>query len=472
MEIIGREVERKLLDDRMKSGEAEFVIVYGRRRVGKTYLIRQYFGDKLDFSLTGVYNKPRKVQLSNFASALEEVTGQQQDVPKDWFDAFRLLKKHLQNLAQKERIVVFIDEMPWLETPKSDFLASFEWFWNGWGASQSNLMLIVCGSATTWITDKLLSNKGGLFNRCTLRMYLRPFTLKETELYLQSKGINMSRYDIAECYMVMGGIPFYLKQMSPSMTYNANIDNMFFKPNALLSNEFQALYNTLFSNAEQYIRLVEALATKNMGITRGEIVALTKFSDNGVLSRMLDNLIASDFVMAYNYHGSVRKDTLYQLRDFYTLFYFRFLKNRNGRDGNFWSNAIDLPARKAWAGISFELLCKVHIEQLRRALGIGAVLAECSSWFSKGDEGRGCQIDLLIERRDRVTNICEVKFSSGEYVIDANYEMNLRNKIETFRRESHTRNALHLTMITTYGIKRNSHSGIVQSEVVLDDLFV
>lgn len=470
-DIIGRGREIELLDQCYASKEPELVVVYGRRRVGKTYLIRKYFNDKFDFALTGVYEKPKSVQLSNFAMALEEHSRKQQPVPQNWMSAFSQLKDYLKTKAKQKRIVVFIDEMPWLDTQKSDFLTAFEWFWNGWGSTQNNLMMIVCGSATTWITDKLLSNKGGLFNRATRRMYLLPFSLNETELYLKSKNINWSRYDITECYMAMGGIPFYLKQLSPDLTYTRNIDNVFFRKNALLADEFTHLYSTLFKNSSNYISIVEALSSKMSGLTRNEIIAETKLPDNGGLTKMLDDLINSNLVTAYNYYGSTKHNILYQLSDAYTLFYFRFIKQHYGKDEHFWSNTLDNPQRTAWAGLAFEQVCKTHIQQIRRQIGISAVLCECSSWFSRKTEGRNAQIDLLIDRRDRVINVCEIKFSMAPFTISKDYDMALRNKIETFRQESKTRKALHLTMITTYGVKQNMYSGIVQSQVTMDDLF-
>lgn len=476
--IIGRREEIKEINRSYHSKEAEFVIVYGRRRVGKTFLIREFFHDTFDFQLTGIYDKPKELQLANFAAALQEHSNQVQSIPQSWFEAFGQLKTYLKGFQKEEKKVVFIDEMPWLDTRQSDFLTAFEWFWNGWGASQDDLMLIVCGSATTWITDKLLANKGGLFNRATCRIYLHPFTLNETEQYLLSRGIRWSRYDIAECYMIMGGIPFYLKQLTPDLTYTHNIDNLFFRNKAKLWDEFPHLYQTLFSNAETYIQIVEALAAKQMGLTRSELVENTRLPDNGKLTKMLNDLANCDFVRPYNYYGNKKKDTTYQLSDYYTLFYLRFLKDHYGNDEHFWTNTLDNPSRRAWAGYAFEQVCKDHIRQIKKRIGIGAVLSEQSSWYSRENRDttnhnkhRGAQIDMLIDRRDRVINVCEMKFTLSEFLIDKDYDMCLRNKLETFRRESKTKKALHLTFVTTYGVKRNMYSGLVQSEVILDDLF-
>lgn len=472
--IIGREYENELLSGATKSQESELVIVYGRRRVGKTFLINQFFQNSYTFKHTGVFKKSTDVQLERFAVALEDCTGKPVVVPENWYKAFDLLRDYLKSVYTAEKKVVFIDEMPWLDTPNSDFVAAFESFWNGWAAAEGNILLIACGSATSWMTDKLLGNQGGLFNRSGTRLYLRPFTLKETEQYLLSKGIEWTRYDIAECYMIMGGIPFYLKQLNARWSLTQNIDNIFFREKGLLWDEFDHLYHTLFQQADYHIAVVEALSRKKMGMTRKEIAQETGISDNGNFGKILKNLTDNEFIRPYNYFGNKKRDTIYQLADFYSMFYFAYIKDQYGRDSHFWTNSIDLPSRRTWAGYTFEQLCLYHIEQIRKGIGIAAVQCETSAWFSKGDADakKGAQIDLLIDRRDRVINICEMKFSINEYVIDKAYDENLRNKIEAFRNETKTRKALQVTMITTYGVKKNMYSNRVQSQLTLDDLFL
>ena len=469
--IIGREKEMQELQRCVQSSEAELVVVYGRRRVGKTFLVREFFNNSFAFQLTGLYNQPKSVQLHNFAITLSEYSHNPIQIPSSWLEAFTMLRSYLESLSGEEKKVVFIDEMPWLDTRLSDFLSAFEWFWNGWGASRNDLMVIACGSATSWIADKILANKGGLFNRTTSRIYLRPFTLYETEQYLLSRGIHWSRYDIAECYMIMGGIPYYLRLLSPQVSYTSNIDELFFKKKGKLWDEFEHLYQTLFSNADAYIQIVEALSSKRMGLTRNEIIAATKLPNNGVLTRMLNNLADSDFIRPYNFYGRKKRDTIYQLSDYYSIFYFRFLKGMHGKDEQFWTHTLDNPQRRAWAGCTFEQVCKDHIRCIKRAIGIGGVLSEDSSWHQLQGEQR-TQIDLLIDRRDRVINLCEIKYSLAPFVIDKDYDMVLRNKVETFRQATRTNKALHLTMIATYGLKENAYSSMIQSVVVLDDLFV
>ena len=464
----------QLLEQCVQSKESELVVVYGRRRVGKTFLVNQFFKNKYAFKLTGVYHQPTSVQLERFATQMEEYSGYS-TIPENWYKAFDMLKKHLQQTTTQGKKVVFIDEMPWLDTEESNFVAAFEQFWNGWASAEGDILLIACGSATSWMTNKLLANQGGLFNRCGTRLFVRPFTLKETEEYLLSKEIEWTRYDIAECYMIMGGIPFYLKQLSPKWTYTQNIDNVFFKEKGLLWDEFSHLYDTFFKQPENHIAVVEALSKKRMGLTRNEIIKATKLHDNGNLTTILDNLTNNEFIRPYNYFGKKKQDTIYQLTDFYSMFYFSYIKDNYSRDPHYWTNHMDDPSRRSCAGYTFEQLCLYHLDQVKQAIGISAVQCEVSAWFHKSAEGeerkRGAQIDLLIDRRDRVINVCEMKFSINEFTINKDYEAVLRNKMETFREESKTQKALQLTMITTYGVKKNMYSSRVQSEVVLDDLF-
>jgi AAA+ ATPase superfamily predicted ATPase len=476
--IIGRQYEIECLQEVLESKESELVVIYGRRRVGKTFLVNEFFDNQFDFKLTGVFNESSKVQLKRFSAVLEEYSGLHSDEPENWFKAFDALRAYLKAL-QKKRKVVFIDEMPWLDTTKSDFVTALESFWNGWAAAQGNIVLIACGSATSWMTNKLLGDRGGLFNRSSTRLFMRPFTLYETELYLKEKGIDWTRYDIAECYMIMGGIPFYLKQLNAKWSYTQNIDNMFFRDKAVLWDEFDHLYHSLFKQADAHIAVVEALAKKKMGLTRSEIINETRLPANGKIGTILKNLEINGFVRPYRFFGKKKQETIYQLCDFYSMFYFTYIKDNYGKDAHFWTNSLDNPSRLAWAGYTFEQLCKEHLDCIKKKLGIAGVLTETSSWFSKGEDEkengatkRGAQIDLLIDRRDRVINLCEIKFSLNDYTIDADYDKSLRNKIETFKHKTGTRKSIQLTMITTYGINKNKYSNRVQSEVVLDDFFV
>ncbi len=468
--FIGREYEIRQLEKYRDSPEAEFVIVYGRRRVGKTFLIKEFFDDTYDFKVTGLYKQDRRAQLKNFYLSLLSYGSDIKRVPSDWLEAFDALKILLQKIDVPRKKVVFIDELPWMDTRQSDFLAAFEAFWNGWGAQQDNLLMIVCGSATTWITNKILSDRGGLFNRAARRLYLMPFTLYETERYLLSRGIRWSRYDIIECYMVMGGIPYYLKLLDNELSLVQNIDRLLFHPRGPLWDEFDHLYATLFGDAGAYMKIIDALASKKSGLTRTELVRLAGMEDNGLLTKMLKNLKDSNFVRAYNTFGYSGKNVVYQLADYFTLFYINFLRGKQNPDEHFWTHYMDNPAKSVWAGQTFEQVCKDHISQIKRAAGISGILTDISSWRGESDSGRA-QVDLVIDRRDRTINLCEIKFSVEEYSINSSYEDVLRKKIQVFREVTKTKKAIQLMMITTFGVKRNAHSGLVQSQLKMDDLF-
>lgn len=469
--IIGRFKEKALFEESLNSGKAEFIAVYGRRRIGKTFLIREFFKDKFDFFCTGSLNAEKSEQISRFCQKLSEHSKKYIPTVDSWDAAFSLLQGHLEKI-KKRPIVVFIDELPWLDTPRSKFLNAFEYFWNNWGCRQNNLKLIVCGSATSWMTNKLLGDKGGLHNRVTRRIHLSAFSLKETELFLQSRGMAYSRHQALEIYMCLGGTPFYLDMLQKGASPTQNIDILFFSPNAPLTVEYDFLFSSLFNDSVMYKRIIEFLAKKVTGYTRNEIVKALGIKDNGVLTEVLKNLESCDFVRSYSAFGKKAKEIMYQLADLYSLFYLRYVKSYRGKDRNRWANMIDSPSRRAWSGYAFEQVCLEHLQQIKAKLGISGIQSDVCSWYRKGDENsRGSQIDLLIDRRDQVINLCEMKYSNRPFEITASYMDWMKERREIFRATTKTKKSLYLTLITPQGTLRNTQSGDIQNEIVLDDLF-
>ena len=468
--IIGRVEEIQRLSDYLNSGKAELLMVYGRRRVGKTFLVKQFFKDKFTFYLSGAENASKQHQLFNFSAALNKSSGIEFPPVDSWQKAFVQLEKYLQSVKTRGRKVIFIDELPWLDNAKSGFLSAFEYFWNTYASSKKEIFLVICGSATSWMMNKIIRNRGGLHNRVTRQIFLQPFTLNETEQFLKSKKIVMPRFQIAECYMVMGGIPYYLEQLEKCYSLAQNIDNLFFNKNGVLRDEFSKIYSSLFKSPEKYMQIIEILAQKRKGLLREEIVKCSKIPDGGGLTAILKELELCGFIAINNNFFTSKNNKLYQLTDFYSLFYINFVKNRKITDTHFWTNAVNTPGQNAWAGFSFELLCQSHINQIRRKLGISGVTTYTSSWRSRKEKD-GVQIDFIIDRNDHVINVCEMKFSRKEFEITKEYDKNLRNKVWTFAEETHTKKAIHTTMITTYGVKHNEYRGNIQSEAKLDDLF-
>ena len=469
--IIGRKEEQRILLSAAQSEYSELIAVYGRRRVGKTYLIRETFGYKFTFQHTGLANAKTKDQLFSFAISLRDAGYDDCPTPQSWLEAFSLLSHFLKNSTDEKKII-FLDELPWMDTSRSNFISAFEHFWNGWASARKDIVLIICGSATSWIINKVINDHGGLHNRVTQRIALQPFTLKECEMFVKSKGLEMNRYQIAECYMVLGGIPFYWNLLERGLSLAQNIDKIFFARNGKLANEFNLLYASLFKSPEQYIDVVTALGRKKVGMSREEIIPAIGKPSNGALSKVLDELEYCGFIRKYCGYGKKTKQAICQLGDNYTLFYFKFIRENKNNDEHFWSASIDSATHRAWSGLAFERLCMAHTQQIKAGLGISGVLSNIYSWRKEADEnGEGTQIDLLIDRNDQVVNICEMKYSLSEFSIDAEYERNLRNKKSAFIEATNTRKAVHLTMVTTYGIRHNSHSGIVQSEITLEDLF-
>lgn len=474
--IIGREKEMARLQHCMESTRSELVIVYGRRRVGKTFLVDQFFNGKFDFTFVGGHNLSQRIQLQNFAKALRQATDATSSLTfKNWFEAFDALENHLESLPTNRKKVVFIDEMPWIDSIRSSFTSAFENFWNSWAARRNDIVFIASGSATSWMVDKLVENQGGLHARITQHIYLRPFTLHETEEYLKSQGCDWDRFQIAQCYMFFGGIPFYLSLIDPKQSITQNVDMLCFERGGALSLEFDELYNALFTHADYYISIVRLLAEHRSGMTAKQIADESRI-DGKQLKRVLTNLERCDFIMRFQYYGKKSRDRLFKLTDFYTLFYLKYIEpNKDAHDDSWWSRHFDSRSVESWQGLTFELLCLMHIDQIRSALGIAGVSTDVAAWYDTADRSkahRGSQIDLIIERADRIIHLCEMKFSQDKYRLNADYVMKLRERMGLFRDKTGTRKALVHTFVTTFGLSNANSSSLVHSEVLLDDLFM
>lgn len=469
--LIGRKLEQAKLQACMESERSEFVVVYGRRRIGKTFLVRRFFKDNYAFSFVGKHEMGREQQLAEFAKELMRYS-QSTFVPqlKNWTEAFDALQRLLEAYDIPGKKVVFLDEMPWMDTPKSDFVSALENFWNGWANMRDDIVLVACGSATSWMVDKLLHNQGGLFNRITQKLYLRPFKLSEMEQYLDEKHFGWNRYQIAQCYMILGGIPFYLTLLNPKLSLLSNIDELFFADaHAMLRTEYNELYSTLFKRPDNYLAVIRMLTERKEGFTRKEINEKTKLG-GAALSKILSDLEQCDFIFSYARYGNAKNNAIYRIKDFYTLFYYKYVNGIDTKDSLRWTHLSSTPQVSSWQGFSFELLCLLHLDEIKKALGIDRILNDASAWRSRQPE-QNTQIDLVIERADHNINLCEMKFSSGMYAIDKGYEQKLRERMSIFLAETMTRCSTRITMVTTYGVLQNKHSGIVNDEVLLDDLF-
>ena len=476
--MIGRKKELNELDELYNSGRAELVAVYGRRRVGKTYLINECFSNDFVFKHTGLSTAEIKgagmlaAQLNQFYISLREYGLENEKKPKDWQEAFFLLRKLLQQKDDGSRQVVFIDELPWLDTPRSGFLTGLESFWNGWGSARHNLMVIVCGSATSWMRDKLINNYGGLYGRVTYEIYLSQFNLYETEQYFKERGIEFSRYDIAESYMVVGGIPFYLGYFKRGLSLPQNIDEIFFKQHAKLKDEYDRLFNSIFFNPERIKAIVELLANRRLGYTRKEIAESLNIANNGQLSEDLSALIVSDFVIKYVPFGYSGKQEHYKLVDNFCLFHLRFLKKRKSTSQNYWEENLSSNSIVSWRGYAFEDVCFNHIEQIKSALSIAGVNVEASAWSPKGEDGAdGMQIDMLLCRADNIVNLCEIKYYSNLFNTDKKTYMQMMSRKESLQIMLAPTKSVRNTLITTFGLKQNEYSNVFTNVITLDDLF-
>jgi len=467
--VVGRKKEIELLQRIAESEEPEFVAVYGRRRVGKTFLIKQFFDNKFTFYFSGSENSTMKTQLENFKIALRNYFNTTVLTPENWTIAFEMLRKEISRSRKKGRKVVFIDEMPWLATMGSNFIQSFEYWWNTYASSNPDILLIVCGSSTSWMLNKIIKNRGGLYNRVTRQIALQPFSLKECEILAEKQKMKLDSNQILDYYMIFGGVPYYWKQLDKSKGLLQNIDNLFFNDNATFKDEFAEIYNSLFRNSEKYILLVITLGEKRIGLSREEIVNFSKLPDGGAVTKMLEELEQCGFIRSYYGFGKRQRGKIYQLIDLFSLFYLNFIHNKNNSDENYWTNNFGTPTYNTWRGYAFEQVCLWHIPQIKSKLGISGVTTNYCTWRNTKQT---TQIDLVIDRNDQIINLCEMKFSKDEYVITKEYNDTLRRRYALFTDETKTRKSVHTTMITTFGVKRNMYWGNIQSEVKMDDLFI
>ncbi|MEM6964294.1 MAG: ATP-binding protein [Bacteroidota bacterium] len=471
--FVGRKEEQIILRDALRSKEAEMVAVIGRRRVGKTFLVTTVCKKQIAFNVTGIQNGALEDQLNRFSKSLKKYANTSIDLPppKNWFQAFDLLQQYIETLPKKQKHVIFIDELPWLAPHKSKFLQAFGHFWNDW-ASRQNLVVVICGSAASWMIQKVVNNTGGLYNRITKRIFLQPFTLSETEAYLKAKRFKFTRYQIVQLYMAMGGIPHYLKEVKRGKSATQNINDICFSRNGLLRDEFLRLYPSLFPNTEKHFKVIRALAKKREGLTRQEIIKKAKLTDGGGLTTVLDELSHSGFITPYQIFHQ-KKGKVYRLTDEYSLFYLKFIEDKALEGEDIWQYLSQTNEYKSWSGYAFENICLKHIPQIKVALGISGIYSLSSTFYKKGTaKQQGLQIDLLMDRKDHVINLFEIKFFNKTFTISKSYADHLRKKMWRFEEITKTKKQIIWVLISTFGLNENAHSlDMIGKSLTLDDLF-
>ncbi len=470
--IIGREAEMKRLNTALEGNKPEFVALYGRRRVGKTFLINQMFKNQFAFKMTGVIEGKLRDQFTAFADAMYDYGFPIPQQPKDWMQAFVMLKNALKKKVESgERCVIFVDELPALDAEGSNVASAVGYFWNSWACQYDNIIFIICGSATSWMISNVIDSKGGLHDRITMEMPIHPFTLKETEAYLDSNHFTWNRLMTLQAYMVFGGIPYYLSLLDAEESLVQNIDRLFFSQDMQMRREFRRLFNTLYKNPEKYIDIVKTLGKSRRGMTREEIASELNSANNGHLGKQLEDLVYCDLIRKNIVREKriKRKDAIYQLCDFFSLFYLTFI-DRAEVEQQYWAHHINTPEINSWMGLTYERICMAHIQQIKHALRIDAISTLSYSWRNKTAKP-AAQIDIIIERADRIVNICEVKYSQSEYELNKEEYDKIQKRCRTFIQETGLRHAPWITMITTDGVAKGKYSGMIQSQVILDDLF-
>ncbi len=473
--IIGRAKEREILTQLLDNKQSDLLAIYGRRRVGKTFLITNHYAQHITFHCSGQLDGTLAVQLYNFHQQLATYFPNAHiKPPASWPEAFTSLRNCITDLPDSGKKVLFFDELPWLDTHRSGFLSAFGYFWNMFASQRTDLLVIICGSAASWMIKKVVNNKGGLHNRITQRIRLMPFNLQETEAYLQAKSIHYTRYQLLQLYMTLGGIPHYLNAVKRGQSVQQVIEQSCFDKDGLLYHEFGNLYQALFKDATTHIALIRALAGQRSGLTRAQVLVAAKLNTGGGATAALEELEECGFLIKVLPFGKKTKDTVFRLVDEYSYFYLKFIEDKTPAEQGQWIARSQSSAYRTWSGYAFENCCLRHITQIKHALGITGVATTQSSWQLTGNDAeRGAQVDLLIDRADQTINLCEMKFSEHPFVIDKAYAGILHQKTMAFRQNSKTRKNTLLTLITTYGVADNTYrQQLVDQEVTMEDLFV
>ena len=476
--LIGREDEIKVLERLYKSKSAEFLAVYGRRRVGKTFLITQHFKNKgVFFEVTGTPNATTQEQLSNFHDELCSLFNKKTKRPKTWSEAFLQLKEAIKEIHSSQKVIIFLDELPWLAPKRSRFLQALDYYWNRHFSRMPNVLLIVCGSSAFWMVSQIINNKGGLYGRLSAHLRITPFSLGTTEQYLQSRGIDLPRSQVCEIYMVTGGVPKYLSFLEPGQSAAQSIHSLCFTPQSPLVGEFYKLYHSLFKNPAPHFLIVQTLAKKHYGLTRLSLLQETKLKNTGRTSEVLTELVESGLIGLKPEMGKKAREVRYYLSDEYSLFYLHWIEPvkmniLQGVDANYWLQYQNTQSWRIWAGYAFENLCFKHLPKIKEALHIGAVTTTASYWKSLKNGKKEIEIDLVIDRADQSINLCEIKYYRDSFEMDSSYAKEILLKKEIFRKRTHTRKALFMTLITSCkAIQNPAYLSCIETQVNLEALF-
>lgn len=470
--IFGRKEEMEILKAAYESADSQFVAIYGRRRVGKTFLVRETFAGKIDFQHAGVAKGGQSVQIAAFVDSLREQGAEVRNVPKNWIEAFSLLKDRIKKSRAKKK-VVFLDELSWMAAGKSGLLNALEFFWNSWASARKDVLLIVSSSATSWMLNKIVCDKGGFYHRLNHKIGLRPFTLAECKDFASRSRLSMSKDEILRAYMVFGGVPYYWTLLKRGDSIMQNVDRLCFQKNGELKDELDYLLRSLFAKPEPYLSIVLALGKSKQGLSRSEIIKEAHLSPGGDVSTMLKELAACEYIREYLPFGKKKKESVYQLVDPFVLFYLRFME-KSSTDEHFMQNNVQAAKVMVWEGLAFEMVCLLHVPQMKEALGIAGVATEVSSWRCQANEDldvAGHQIDLLIDRSDNLINICEMKYSSSPYVVKKKDALEWYKRVQDFLTMTKTGKSVIITLVTPYGLKWGEHASVVQKTLILDDLF-
>jgi hypothetical protein len=418
--FLGREGELNRLSRLKRLKKASLVVIKGRRRVGKSTLVQEFAKGKRFISLSGLPPSPGM----GAQRQREEFAGQvcsQLKLPRvdfsTWSDAFRFLGMHIRD----QELIVLFDEISWMGGLDPGFLGSLKTWWDQEGCAMQGLVLILCGSISTWIEKNILHSTG-FVGRITLVLHVQPLSLPESVLFLRKKGFLGSTYEMLKILSVTGGIPWYLDLIDPKESADQNIYELCFEPASQLINEFQTIFHDLFERkGESYRKILQTLIEGMK--TQSQIREMLQKEEGGTLSEQLKNLVAAGFVSEH-YQWSLKKGTLgkqklYRLSDCFLRFQLKYVEPYRDliAQGSYKKAATGkLPGWDAIMGFQLESLLLMNREFVFQSLGLDPSIVVRDNPYIQVATGRrrGCQIDYLIQTKMNSLILCEFKFSKNE----------------------------------------------------------
>lgn len=447
--FVGRELELKKLRAIGEADEPSIVVVYGRRRVGKTELLEQAFRHRNILKFEGIEGLSEKDQYANAMRQLAKYVGEDLLTKvqiTSWSEFFDLVARY----TKEGTWTIYLEELQWLANYESKLLSELKYAWDNQFRRNPKLLLILCGSAPSFMLEKVVHSKA-LYNRSQHEIHLQELSISETKLFLK----NRSDREIFNAYLSVGGIPEYLKWVDKESSVFQGLCTHAFTSGSFFSREFEKIFTSSLANNKHYREIIETLSRCKF-LSREELAEKLKLTSGGTLSILLTDLEKCGFISKYcPYNLSNSSNVIrYAIADNYLHFYFNFIrpiqsKIENGDYNEVPQSAIKMDSYAKWLGFAFERWCRKYSRVIAKILGFSGVQYRSGAYFSRATNKKdpGYQIDLVFDRADKVYTICEMKYLQSPAGIKVIGDM--ERKLSFFPNKG--KNTIHKVLICNEG---------------------